>query len=590
MKHSLILFITFVFCSFLGFTQSLIVPPVTLYATEDAHTYSGSTSTNYGTLGTMNVSVVSGPQVYRSYVKFDFSSIPTDAVITSAVLKFTPSGSENITNPSQLQLDLGNTNWYETGINHSSSISNNPLYTTLTNSTFTGGKRQFIVTDWVQKLVEESISNYGFRLKKTDETTVLNTTYFTREDATQSNRPQLVIQYYLRSYVSAATIVHTSSLSSTDGSISPTIANGSDATMTYRWYNSSGTQIATTQNLTSVGKGWYGLKYYGTTAGDVTYQAFVVGTECEDVSITFDPGPDYMDDANIKDWLVGSGTTVANYKSINYGAEPVETAQRAQSTSWFNERTLMRFRLWIDPACQVNTANLTLTGNSHSTAGAVNESLFTLNTSNWSEAGVSFQGRPTSTATGQISIATIPTGSSNLTVDIASFFNNWKTNNPANYGFVFQLQSYASNLLRRMQFNSSDATTPSLRPKIEFSITSSCGFNSYSELITNTDAGFATTYRNILKFFFVEEYMIDAGKKLPLKIYNEDNVAIAGIDFNGSAIPGISLTLPAVNYVTDKNFVSLSLSGLSLTTGKFYTLEFTNTLGEKKYLKFKYTN
>ncbi len=568
---------------------------MTLYATEDAHTYSGSSGTNYGTIGTMNVSVVSGPQFYRSFLKFNLSSIPSNAVITSAILKLTPSGTENVatTNSTQLRLDICNSSWTETGINHTSNISGISFYPGVTVSNLVSSKREIQIKDFVQGIIEGRIPNNGFRLKKNDETTVLNTTYYTREDATLSNRPQLVIQYYLRPYVSAATIVHTSSLSSTDGSISPIVTNGSNTLMTYRWYNSSGIQIATTQNLIGVGKGWYGLKYYGGTVGDTSYQAFIVGTECEDISFTFDPGPNYIDDANTSDKILGSGPTAFNYQTANYGTTAGSITQRAPDGSvWYNQKSLFRFRLWIDPACQVNSANMTLTGLNHFMSAVTNASEFALNTNDWTELGVAYTNAPTFTTAGKINLAAIPSGNASQTTDIASFFNIWKNNNVNNFGFVLQLQSFASDVSRRMQFHSSDATTASNRPKVVFSIhvINNCDNTSFSQLTDKTDAGFATTFNNTLKFFFTEEYTIASGKKLPLKIFNEDNVAIAGIDFNGSAIPGISLTLPAINYVTDKNFVSLSLSGLSLTNGKFYTLEFTNTLGEKKYLKFKYTN
>lgn len=459
-------------CSFSGYAQVVSVP--TLYATEDGQTNSGSTATNYGTLGTMNVSVASGPSIYRGFLKFDLSSIPSNAVISSAVLRLTPSGTENVTavNSTQLYVDVCNSSWTETGISHSSNISNNTLFPTVTLSQSISGKREFIVKDFVQAMVEGRLPNNGFRIRKSDETTVLNTTYFTRENGTASNRPQLIIQYYLRSYVSAATIVHTSTLSSTDGSISPTIVYGVSPTlMTYRWYNSSGTQIATTQNLTGVGKGWYGLKYWSNVSfGDTTYQAFIVGTECEDVSITFDPGPNYIDDSRLIDFVNGSGTTAINTTQVNYGSVPIIMHERWTNGIWFNSRDIIKFRLWVDPGCDVNSAVMTLVGNAHNPLQTANTSELQRITTDWSEYGVAHTNIPSATATGKITVPGIPAGNGNAYPDIASFFNIWKTNNVQNYGMLFQLQSYASNLYTRMQFHSSDATTPSNRPQIVFSI------------------------------------------------------------------------------------------------------------------------
>lgn len=566
-------------CSFLGYSQSLIVTAPTLYATEDAHTYSGSTGTNYGTLGTMNVSVVTGPQVYRSFLKFNLSSIPANAVITSATLRLTPSGTENVTAASQLQLDLCNTTWTETGIKSNSGITNNTLYVTNSGSTWNSvtSKREFDVKGWIQGMVEGRLPNYGFRLKKNDEVTVLNTTYYTRENAVSTNRPQLDIQYYLRSYVSAATIVHTSTLSNIDGSISPTVTNGSNTSMNYRWYNSSNTQIATTQSLTGVGKGWYGLKCYGTTAGDTLYQAFIVGTECETVSITFSPGPNYMDDARIRNLIEGTGTNVVDYNSFNYGSDVVEPAQRSVATNWYSDKALMRFRLWIDPDCQVNTANLALTGNSHNTSGTTNPSEFALNTSNWSEYGVGFGNAPTNTATGKISLAAIATGNTNLTLDIASFFNTWKTNNVANYGFVFQLQSYASDVLRRMQFNSSDATTAANRPQITFSIKiNTCdlsrkGTSTVTYDVTNSYGDVAVSITPPSWAVSPYQYMISE-QPIPSfgNIYRELKDSVFG---------GV---LDSVEFFLGDNNFSTTTSYTSLKQGQYYISAF-DKLGARIY-------
>lgn len=590
MKRILALF-AFLSC-YSVYSQIVIAP--TLYSVADGQTFSYLPDNYYGTIGTMNVTKNS-LGVYRSFLKFDLSSIPSDAVITSAILKLTPSGTENVgsTNSTDLYLDVCNSSWAEGSLSHSSNISNNTLFTTVTESNFSSSKRQFQVKAHVQAMIEGRLPNYGWRIRRNDEVTNISTVYYTREDANQLNRPQLDIQYYRRSYVNSATIVHTSALTSTDGSVSPTILYGSSTTKTFRWFDASGTQIATTQNLTGVGKGWYGLEYSGTAAGDVSYQAFLVGTECEEVAVTFDPGPNYMDDTWLMDGVEGSGNTIVNYTQQNYGSSYELKTDKWANYAPYETRNLLRFKLWIDPTCQINTANMTLYGIEHDPYTRPNDAELQRVTSAWTEYGTAFINRPTSTSTGKINIPGVPLGNANVTLNIADFFNTWKTNNIANYGMLLQLQTYTGSYTR-MQFNSSDVPLGGsrLRPKVELTVnkTSNCTlFTSFASLKDRPDAGYSGTFNNTLRFYFVEEYTIDSGKKIPLKIYNEDNVAIAAIDFNGSAINGLPL-LPAINYVTDKNFCSLSLSGLGLTVGKFYTLEFTNTIGEKKFLKFKYTN
>lgn len=467
-----IIFLFAFLCSYLGYSQ---VVDTTLYSIGDAQTSSASPSTPNGTIGTMDVSKTAS-SVFRSFVKFKLDTLPANAVITSAILRLTPSGTEGITSPnsSQLYVDICNSSWTETGITHASNISNNTLFQTVTSSSIgtVSGKREFDVKNIVQAIMDGRLPNQGFRIRRNDETTTATTTYYTRENGTQNNRPQLVIQYYLRPSVSAVTIVHTSSLNGTDGSISPTIINGSNTTMTCRWFNSSGTQIATTQNLTGVGKGWYGLKYYGTTAGDTSYQAFIVGTECEDVTITFNPGPNYIDDSRFSDFVSGSGTTAINYPQANNGSNVLLMHERwTNGGVWYNARDILKFRLWVDPSCQVNSAIMTLVGNAHNPLQTTNASELLRVTSPWTESGVAHINMPTSTTTGKINIAGL-SGNANATIDIAPFFNIWKTNNTSNYGLLFQLQSpaYSNNSYTRMQFHSSDATTASNRPQIAFSI------------------------------------------------------------------------------------------------------------------------
>ena len=572
------IFVLFAFlCSFLGYSQIVTAP--TFYSTEDGHTNSGSTGTNYGTLGTMNVSVASGPAIYRGFMKFDFSSLPSNAVITSALVRLTPSGTENVgsTNSTELYLDVCNTSWTEAGISHSSNISNNTLFPTVTTSSLISSKRTFQIKVFVQAMVEGRLPNNGFRVRKSNETTVLNTTYYTRENGTASNRPQMIIQYYLRSYVSAAAIVHTSTLSSTDGSISPTVTNGSNTTMTYRWFNSSGTQIATTQNLTGVGKGWYGIKYYGTTAGDTTYQAFIVGTECEDVSITFDPGPNYIDDARILNLIQGSGTTIINYNHTNQSSYALLTAQRWTWTNWYDEKALLRFRLWVDPGCQVNTANMTLTGNGHNPLQRTNESEFDLNTSNWDETAVSYGNAPTYTTTGKITIGAIPSGNNNLTTNIASFFNTWKTNNTANYGLVFQLQSYSGNIYTRMQFNSSDAATPSLRPQITFSIkVNSCDLSRKGNSVVTYDA--TNTYGDVAVTITPPSWAVSPYHYMiseqPIPNFGDIYRELKDTIFDG--------VLDSAKFYLGNNNTSLTNSFTSLKQGQYYVSAF-DKLGARIY-------
>lgn len=594
----IIVFLTFIICVCLDVSSQ--ISTTTLYSTEDTQTTSLLPGFANGGAGT-TIQISSTTLNYiRSFIKFDLSSIPADAVITSAKLRLTPSGTENVSTSADLYLDVCNSNWDEATLTHGMGVSNNTILSTQMTSIWNSSvsKREFDVKAHVQAFAELRVPNYGWRIRRNPEGSTSGVTqYYSSENTTDATyAPELVISYYRRAYVSGATIVHASTTSSLDGSISPTISNGSSTTRTYQWYDSGGNTIvgATGLNLTGRLYGWYGLRVIGAgDASDIMYYSFLIGVKCQDVAITYAPSGLYVDDAYLYDLVNGSGTTAVYSDQINSGNTTTINAEKsAVSTNYYNIKSLLKFRLWVDPYCVVNSANLTLTGNGHAPVDRTNESELDLVTSNWFESSVAYRTPFTTTPAGKINLAALPTGNSNVTVDIASFFNAWKLNNVSNYGMLFQLQSYAGSMKTKMAFNSSDASTSSLWPKVNFNVysaASSCNYSSYTELGSSVDAGFATTFNNVLKFYFTEEYTIDSGKKLPLKIYNEDNTPIAGIDINGAAISGLTL-LPAISYTTDKNFVSLSLSGVTLTVGKFYTLEFTNTLGEKKYLKFKYTN
>lgn len=485
------------FSAFLGYSQIITAP--TIIASADSYVNSGTPAGIYGSLTTLKIQANgSGTAVTRAYLKFDLSSIPANVVITSARLCLVPNGTENVspTNATELYLEACNSAWVEKTISYAANVVGNDIFSAVTTSNLVSSVREFQVKDHVQAMIDGRLPNNGWRIRRTSETSALNTTYESRESA--GKEPTLIIQYYSRAYVSAATIVHTSTLSKTDGSISPTVTGGS-GTRTYAWYDASGTQIATTQDLTGIGKGWYGMKSTGADASDVIYQAFLVGTECENVSVSFNPGPDYIDDALLMDRVTGSGTTAVNYGQQNIPSRTVFMDEKWNDVTWNNGRALMRFRLWIDPNCQVNTADLTLTGAAHDPAQITNASELLKVTSDWNETGVANVNAPTSTATGKISIAGIAAGNSNLTLDIASFFNSWKIKNDANYGMLFQLQSYTANSNTRMQFRSSDNATAANRPQIAFTFTvNTCnlsrkGTTTVSYASTNDYADLSTT-------------------------------------------------------------------------------------------------
>nr|WP_294859518.1 DNRLRE domain-containing protein [uncultured Fluviicola sp.] len=591
---SILLLLTFLM-SWSSYSQS--VTTVTLGASEDSFTESGNpTAVNYTAL-TNSVYVDGSLNNYRLFIKFSLSSIPANSVIVSAILRLTPNGTENIiaTNSTELVVDACNTTWSQTTLNHNSGISNNAILLKVDTSNLVSGKREFNLVRHVQAMVDGRVPNYGWRIKRNPETATTLVTKYSSKDAISSlPRPQLEVRYYTPAYVSAATIVHASSGAS-DGSISPTILLGSSATRSYQWYNSGGIiSGAINLNLTAKPFGWYGLKSWGTVAGDTLFQAFLIGSKCEMVNISFNPGPNYIDDASITNGIIGSGNTATDYSQNNVGNSTTNSAEQVTLLgSWFSIASLIKFKLWVDPTLEVIEAQMTLYGSGHNPSERPNDSKLTQVAANWKESGVSFGIRP---AVGSLSVnlPNMPAGNGNSIVELKDFFNSWKTNNVANYGLDFSLQNYINppvlgTTQTRQIYQSSDNTNkPSIAFKVSW-VQNGCDFNSYARFKDALDASFVRTIQGQLKIQFNEDYDQKAGRFTKLVLYDAANNSIkAGINNDGTLIGPFLLPPKLLEF--DYNQHVLNLTTYSLVAGNTYILELTNSVGEKSYIKFKYYN
>jgi hypothetical protein len=447
------LFVSAFICCSTAYSQ---YTTVTLQATSDSYVNSAASGTNYGTADTLAVKVNTTSNYYRSFLQFNLSGIPPTAVILSARLRLTPKGTENITalNSSQLVLDANNLSWSEGAVNFGNQPGLNSACITITASSISNLKREFLVTDHVQAMVDGRSANFGWRIRRNPENAVTaNTSYYSRQAASSSNRPELIVQYYEPMSVSAASITHASSLSATDGGISPTIVNGSSTSKTYRWYNSSGTQIATTQNLSNVGYGWYGLKAYGQNSGDTLYYAFIVGAGCNEATITFNPGPKYTDDALCVLPAAGSG-------ELNYGGSVSHSTLNSRGNV---NQSLLRFRLWMDPQLELTQADLTQT---NASGAAPTSGELVKVTGQWRENGVAYSNLPA--ASSAISVAYPSTTAVTVTKSMLGFWNSWKTSNTSNYGMLFRTP--ASSNAPAQTYHSSDATNSSNYPYMTFKV------------------------------------------------------------------------------------------------------------------------
>lgn len=574
----------FSFLIIIAFGQG--ITNVSFTAKQDSYTASqDGASTNYNSTNvlvinstTYNIKPITYKR-FRAFVNFDITSIPSNAIITSAKLRLRPNATEPYatTNSTELYADLCNASWDETTITDNSGISNNTAISTVTISNLVTisspfgnyDVREFDVKAHVQALVENRIVNYGWRIRRNPETGAYTAgTYYTHEAVGGSlYAPTLIVSYYIPMSVSAATFTQASTTSSSDGAIYPTIINGSSTTKTYQWYSSTGAAIsgATSLNLTGVPYGWYGLRVWGSAPSEQMFYGFLLAAKCATVNVTFAPDGNYIDDAM---YYAFDAAGINN--QINYGSTSLLTAAEGSSTK---QESLLKFRLWIDPNLTVNTANLTLYGNGHAPTDRANTSYFKLVNAPWAEMSVAGTNAPTALSSPSVTINAIAAGNGNATINIASLVNIWKMNNTQNYGGLFQLISYAGTKTL-MQFNSSDATA-GVRPSLVLNITSTeCSTNQNLYVVLKDEVGpeiHNLPSNKLLKFRYTDYFDRDVVL----------NYSITGITDDATIINPII----SVNYYT--NWLSLNLSSAGLVTGNVYLLQVTDADGNKKYLKFK---
>jgi hypothetical protein len=560
-----------IFCfygSFL-FSQTTTITLDVSSTVGDAQIRSGSTSTNYGTLNNSNVSVASTTDRFRFLIHFDLSSIPSNAIISVANLQLTPTAiGENGATNSSFVASARTASWVESTVNYttgSSTITANQQ----TASTLVSGKRTFDLKNMIQAHVNGTQLITGISIRRNPESTVTGACqYHTKESSTSTSRPKLIITYYIPFNITAATITKATTTSATNGSIAPTITGGSGTTQ-FQWINSAGTQIATTQNLTSRTFGWYGLRLTG-SLGDVYYMAFLIGVTCEPVTINFRQDPNFIDDANLASNASPATTNFGTNDFMRFGFDDP------------NVRTsLLRYRLWIDPNNEFTDAKLYLFGKAHTTT--VNTSTISRLTSTWAELGVNNTSIPTFSTDMNITIPTTTSTTQNQVINVTDYFRFWTLNSSLYHGFRFSGPGTGF-----QDYHSSDATTSTNRPYVSFIVEDkTCEKRSFTELKNELDGSFVKTLNGTLQFYFIEEYKIQSGKYLDFKIINQTNNVLLSVSMTGT-LSNPSYTDLLKPYVFDDNFVTLNLAGKGLVSGQFYTLELTTSTNEKRYLKFQF--
>lgn len=385
-----------------------------------------------------NVSIPSKMNTYRFLMHFNYSAIPSNAVITSAILRLTPTTvGEGTVTISSFIANAITSNWHEstvTAANGTSVISANQQ----TGSTFVGGKREFDLKNMIQAAVNGTQPITGISIRRNPETVITNACqYHTKEATDITKRPKLTISYYIPFDITTVNINKASTLTSSNGSIAPTITGGSGST-TYQWINSSGQQIATTQTLTNRPFGWYGLKLTG-ILGDVYYMSFLIGVTCEPVTINFPNNNNYIDDANLASNAVPATTNFGNATNVLMGNDALS-----------NRTSLLRFRVWMDQANEYADAKLYLFGNAHSTGS--NAAVINRVTANWNELSVNNTNAPTFSTDLTVPLPSTATITENKILSVTEYFRYWTINPNQHFGFRFrEMRQLLKIIIHQMQ-------------------------------------------------------------------------------------------------------------------------------------------
>jgi hypothetical protein len=162
---------------------------------KDTYVYSGLRDNNYGEKEKLEIGDDAYIQKrYRSYLQFDVSSVPDNAVIIEARLGLYLF-SVNSLSCTSVSAHQVNSPWEEYGItwDYQPAFSEDPTYT----EEYGCGINEFHyweITNLVAGWVNKSINNYGVMLQGGPSSPY---TYYSSEYTSPNPRPKLIVKYYL---------------------------------------------------------------------------------------------------------------------------------------------------------------------------------------------------------------------------------------------------------------------------------------------------------------------------------------------------------------------------------------------------------
>ncbi len=451
----------------------------------------GLVNTNYGSQDFMNVyySDQTTPIVYRSFLKFDLSSIPVNAVITDATLELVPKSVDNTTNNSYYVSRVDGA-WEASQItwtNQPGTLSSDQV--TVDNAAASSTSTHSInVRDHVQTMVKFPTTNHGWDIRLQNETVSgadYGISFWSSESTNTANRPKLTVTYVMPMDLTGVATHCTAG--NTDGSIDFTYTGGSGLSprlfTLYKVNEDPAASLGVTlvavhalnQNTVAVDNETIdvtGLEpglYMAKIIDEIVYsspgynmaeylsllaeESFLIGREGEVTNVTFTK---YVETMNISQYVGGGNYYYSdnNYYGTTPGTRIRTGGYGTDTTLWNydhdspnNMRTESLFNTKINFPSDLEFLSSDLYMKHHFTyqhSSGSNAIYFTPVTEPWRKTNVTWNTRPGTDESAQLYLPKTSNAngytSGEDAIDISSLVEYWQHN--PNYGFELKLADY----------------------------------------------------------------------------------------------------------------------------------------------------
>ncbi len=438
---------------------------------------------NFGSQNQMRVYYELNQQmanVFRTFIQFDVSSIPEEAIVTSATLKLYPQQVNNAVNHPIYIERVDSNAWTEGSItwNNQPGVKTDQLAFSHAQTTSTS-VHSFDVTNHVEKMVDYPNLNNGWRIRlQTESGSAPHGIVYHSSEATNSpKRPVLTVQYIMPIEITP-TIVHNSA-DSTNATLSAVLSGGSTYDINDIYFY--GTARDTTQLAQAVFtnvKTTYNVQYNTATktitAENIDPGIYVIRVVDDAYNINNDSKFNFYKHIFVgREGEITDGILIPNYNYHNDARIAIDKPTNNNPTDRANtnfytpislyslnvgdvpdnreEASLIRYMAHFDDQLDFTKVELNIQAYSqfyrgNSSSNAVNYSLVT---SDWDERSVTWNTRPTIDSTKQIYIPTTTAiGFDNThardTVSLLPFVEEWQANPSQNFGFEIALETYGA--------------------------------------------------------------------------------------------------------------------------------------------------